>query len=456
LSENNLNYKCVYSAELLTDTTTAEHVIPKGLGGKVASNNIMSSELNNDFSKYDKKLINRYYFVLHMINYFMAEKAKPGQMNIDLPGIKNGKFVLRDGAIVPRTGIQHVSIQNEKYILASDEYKIPLRFKNEEQKSQKMLYSEQKDEYGDSINFTETLICTEIDLALIKIAIGSLALYSLKEGKYDFRFYAEQAGSLMFKALKNDEKMSEFILNHSFGFQYEKTDYYLKLVRKVFGSVDLLSHYVIGFTNPATKTLDLAIVMFGREVFGVRIARNCNIPLAFILRNGINKTDYHDCKNFWIDDNTEIICTERKSILQRDIKDVEGHFYHQIESMNRLIVECAFLAETTSLDRFKQTVEIARSYWQADSENADYQNLGEYMALHIRNYFGRPFSNLNSHFIKNFDKFHQFGFDKDQIPENILIEAFETFVRIILELESNYGKPVNMFYRGFECDKNKI
>lgn len=451
----NARHTCVYTDEPLTDKTTFEHVIPRKLGGKIASNEIMSSKLNNSFSKIDNAIFQRYCYVLHMLSYFMSKRTQPGQMGITIPAIENGKYKLVQGRIVPSVAVQKVVIKDMKCIMTDADTTIPSIFKTETNNVKFLLISELEDQFGDNFSFWRDLVSPDFDLALIKIAIGSVVLYALEKGNEHFRKYIKRTSKLLYSAILDDKKVEDCILKHSFGFQAEKLGYFLRLIKKKYGEVEPFCHYVIGFTNPTTRTLDVMIILFGCEAYGVRLASNCNEPLGFILKNGIFKDDKDDPKKFEHDDETEIICTERKSVLQRDPGDLDGHFYLQMDSMNKLVTDSIYFAEVNSIERFKQSLQMAKGYWQVNPENCEYQSLGEYMTSHVRAYFSRSNPELAAFTFDSFTRFNDFKFTKQEFQEEVLNDAFIVLSNKIQLLASKYGKPVVMVLRETEFKKTK-
>ncbi|TNV71458.1 hypothetical protein FGO68_gene12721 [Halteria grandinella] len=450
--------QCQYSGDLLTNSTTDEHIIPKKLGGRIVSNNIMTSIVNNQFSKIDNALISRYRHTLLNLNDLIPSQAKTKEMAIDIPMIEGGQFILtNEGPELRQSRGSKVKIKGEDLYLLNQDSEIPSYFSDKPNELQTIQYSDLKDENGDTYSFWNDVVSPQIDLAILKIASSSVLHLCNTMNLDNLREKCIPFSRSIYKSLSDKTHCSKCIQQHMLGFQISPF-HLINTIEKQFDRVNRFTHYVAIFCNPSLRTLDAAVVLFGTEVFGVRICHNAQIPRGFIIENPILSNTEPSTRFF--DPNEDFIVKNSlgKSHIESPIPLHELDITNKAiqDSMESLLAESYFFSECKSLNKFRinLTQWIRKQSIAPSPKTTIPLTIGQICQQRISLYYDNLCNPIPPEFLRTFNRFDTVLVNNDQISDNLLSDLFTAHNVALLNLSEAYGIPKLLFYRELDAELN--
>jgi hypothetical protein len=241
--------KCLFSGDFLSENEKPEHIIQVKLGGKITSRKIMTSKVNNSFSKIDNAIVSRYRPVMQNLYHLLPSKSKPGRMDVAMP-IEGGDLVIDGGRIRPKRNVLEVVIDNKRSKLIGDVEQLPDYLKQKMSESEIIIFNEIKDENGDNFTFEDYSLSPDIDTAIIKIAASATAFLAISFDNQELIEAVSPLCNSVYAAIQNSSIKRELICNHSMGFQVETAVHFDTLIDKLWKSKKPFAHYVFCSVSP--------------------------------------------------------------------------------------------------------------------------------------------------------------------------------------------------------------
>lgn len=259
-------HTCLFTGEVLTDSTKEEHTIPESLGGRIESRIVSSSDFNEKSGNYLDPILKSVYepFLNHLAP-LLPSANQPGKMAVEVPGEKSGLYLERGE--ISRKNVVVTKDDDGKIVSATGENPKSL------EKIGRQLGKEMKLSLAPATDASfflkkSPVIAHEIEIAALRSAMLTFdhcldgnALRFTRDAQLDpvRRFVAD--------AVTTRQIDSATLHGFSLGVQYEKLGLYKRLRQQVTVPPTAFEHVLFAAANSSGRCLDLVWSVFGIDPF---------------------------------------------------------------------------------------------------------------------------------------------------------------------------------------------
>ncbi len=451
---------CLFTGDVLDETTKIEHTILRSIGGKIRSTEVCSSEFNGLCgSTIDQNLHDCYSEICRILAPFISKEHQQGCKQITI-GEDEKYFILDTNNILKLKGC--------KVVERDENGKPQLLYTNSKAKALEMAKQLNIPEDSLSITyerptnenvfyFNKETVSTDMEISLLKCALLSYD-HLLKRSIGKFVFTRDKSLKDIYAIINNSldnletrqiekRKISHVKIDKekwhsiSLGIQYDKLEMINEIRSEISFNQTPFEHFLIASGNSSTKTIDIIFNIFNHEPWGFRVSNNWEgEDFQYCIINPIFKNEA--ASDIFEISKPSIICNHTDfravpgSSTQEDIQEYKKKYEKIIKLISneriKLQQKANIYTELNAKDFIWEQIESS-SKMNKHSISEEAKNRIE--RLYYLNIEDKITNDINSKFkVTNINKFED---NKD-----VFMDTYIKILRYIIEI---YGEGNNIF-----------